>query len=379
VSVINKMLRDLDARRAGGALPDLQRQGGPDALLGTSSVGASGRTWPTRYRLLGVVALLLLAGAALTAWYVVDEAPVVAAALPAPVASAAAPAASAPAPAASAAASAPLPLAAASAPVGDGAASSTVKKDTEPLPQKMLATSPDSERRAPPAAAKRPVVSTAEAQRPRAPPAVPAVPAAQPRAVTAPAPVPAPAPRVAASATAAVGDGAAPADAAQRRLLAARETVAQAQGLWSAGSREAALAMVGEALALAERSSPADPQLLALLVREQTRMDLALGRTEAALALLSRLEPALATQADLWAVRGNAAQRLGRHSQAVQAYQRALQLRPDEPRWMLGAAVSLAAQGQLDAAATLAEQARALGPVSPQVWSYLRQAGVPVH
>ena len=372
MSVINKMLRDLDARRAGGALPDLQRQGGPDALLGTSSVGASGRTWPTRYRLLGVVALLLLAGAALTAWYVVDEAPVVAAALPAPVASAAAPAASAPAPAASAAASAPLPLAAASAPVGDSAASSTVPKATEPLPQNMLATSPDSERRAPPAAAKRPVVSTAEAQRPRAPPAVPVAPS---RPVTAPAP----APRVAASAIAAVGDGAAPADAAQRRLLAARETVAQAQGLWNAGSREAALAMVGEALALAERSSPADPQLLALLVREQTRMDLALGRTEAALALLSRLEPALATQADLWAVRGNAAQRLGRHPQAVQAYQRALQLRPDEPRWMLGAAVSLAAQGQLDAAATLAEQARALGPVSPQVWSYLRQAGVPVH
>ena len=50
--------------------------------------------------------------------------------------------------------------------------------------------------------------------------------------------------------------------------------------------------------------------------------------------------------------------------------------RPGEPRWMLGAAVSLAAQGQLVPAAQWLEQARALGPVSPDVLSYLRQLGV---
>jgi len=121
-----------------------------------------------------------------------------------------------------------------------------------------------------------------------------------------------------------------------------------------------------------------DPALLALLVREQARMELALGRPAAVLELLSRLEPALAAQADLWAVRGNAAQRLGRHTESVLAYLQALQLRPGESRWMLGAAVSLAAQGQLEAAAQQAEQARALGSVSPEVLHYLRQAGVPL-
>jgi MSHA biogenesis protein MshN len=90
------------------------------------------------------------------------------------------------------------------------------------------------------------------------------------------------------------------------------------------------------------------------------------------------LEPALSNQADLWAVRGNAAQRLARHQESVQAYFKALALRPNEPRWMLGAAVSLAALGQLDAAAEQAEKARAAGVVSPEILAYLRQAGVPL-
>lgn len=166
--------------------------------------------------------------------------------------------------------------------------------------------------------------------------------------------------------------------AAQRRQSAAQETLAQAQSLWSAGSREAALQLVQDAVAVAERAQPVDAALLAQLVREQVRMELALGRPGPVLAVLTRLEPALSGQADLWAVRGNAAQRLGRHQESVQAYLAALQLRPGEPRWMLGAAVSLAALGQLEAAARQAEQARALGPVSPEVLTYLRQAGVPL-
>lgn len=92
--------------------------------------------------------------------------------------------------------------------------------------------------------------------------------------------------------------------------------------------------------------------------------------------MLTRLEPALAGAADVWAIRGNAAQRLGRHAESAAAYQRALTLRPNEPRWMLGAAVSLAAQGQTIAAAELAEKARAGGVLSPEVASYLRQSGV---
>jgi tetratricopeptide (TPR) repeat protein len=164
----------------------------------------------------------------------------------------------------------------------------------------------------------------------------------------------------------------------QRGQTAARETLAQAQALWNAGSREAALDLVREAVGVLERIQPVDVASLTQLVREQVRMELALGRPGAVLALLSRLEPLLSGQADLWAVRGNAAQRLGRHEESVQAYLAALQLRPGEARWMLGAAVSLAALGKTEAAAQQAEQARALGPISPEVLTYLRQAGVPL-
>ena len=116
--------------------------------------------------------------------------------------------------------------------------------------------------------------------------------------------------------------------------------------------------------------------LLAQAVREIVRMELAQGHPVAALDLLQRLEPQLANQADVWALRGNVAQRLGRHAESVQAYLSALKLRPGEARWMLGAAVSLAAQGQTAQATELAEQARQRGGLSPEVESYLRQQGV---
>jgi Flp pilus assembly protein TadD len=80
--------------------------------------------------------------------------------------------------------------------------------------------------------------------------------------------------------------------------------------------------------------------------------------------------------ADLWAMRGNAAQRLGQHAEAVSSYQRALGIKPDEPRWLLGLAVSLAAQGQTTPAADLAEKVRVMGALRPEIANYLRQLGV---
>jgi hypothetical protein len=80
----------------------------------------------------------------------------------------------------------------------------------------------------------------------------------------------------------------------------------------------------------------------------------------------------------LWAVRANAAQRLGRHQESVHAYMMALQIRPAEQRWLLGAAVSLAAMGQIGSASDMAQKARAAGPISPDVLVYLRQMGVQV-
>ena len=169
----------------------------------------------------------------------------------------------------------------------------------------------------------------------------------------------------------------------QARPPAAQEALAQAQQLWNAGSRSAAIDLLHEALTLAERASLAGApsgsgSVVASIARELARMELAEGRVSQVLVLLTRLEPLLSDVADIWAIRGNAAQRLGQHPESAAAYLMALKLRPNEPRWMLGAAVSLAAQGQTTAAAELAEKARDGGLLTPEVASYLRQLGVPL-
>jgi len=117
---------------------------------------------------------------------------------------------------------------------------------------------------------------------------------------------------------------------------------------------------------------------LALLASELARMELAEGQVRQALALLTRLAPQLSQIAEAWAMRGNAAQRLGQHAQAVKSYQQALRLKPDEPRWMMGQAVSLAALGQIAEAGELAEITRVMGALRPEVANYLRQLGVTV-
>lgn len=171
------------------------------------------------------------------------------------------------------------------------------------------------------------------------------------------------------------------AQVAQRQQQAGKDAIAHAQGLWNAGSRDAAIDLMQEVLAASERAAtaaptPANVQLLGQMVRELTRMQLMESRPAPVLELLTRLEPVLGNQADLWAVRANAAQRLGRHQDSVHAYMTALQSRPNEQRWLLGAAVSLAALGQTASAADMATKARAVGVVSKDVLAYLRQMGV---
>ncbi len=358
MSVINKMLRDLDARRAEGAAPGHPRQAGPAGTLGTVSVPSSAQRPAARLGRRLLPLLLLLVASIVAAWYLglgttapppaappvtIIEAPAVIPAL---------------------AASAPEPTASAPAETPEVAAEVGPAVESEPTVLRKKT------RQAEVASSEAPAADKKEkSDRKRVAPAraetlasVPGRPAA-----TAAAPLPPVAVSVPLANT-----------ASQRRQTAAQETLAQAQALWSAGSRDAALEVLREAVVAVERAQPADVALLTQLVREQVRMELALGRPGAVLVLLSRLEPVLSGQADLWAVRGNAAQRLARHQESVQAYLAALRLRPGEPRWMLGAAVSLAALGQLEAAAQQAEQARALGPVSPEVLTYLRQAGVPL-
>ena len=202
----------------------------------------------------------------------------------------------------------------------------------------------------------------------------PAAPAAAPTAL--PAKTPAPTPSVKPAASQAVAkSGAGTSGPAPRQQQAARDALAQAQTLWSTGSQDTAVNSLQAAVAVAERQDSAG--MLVPLVRELARMELAQDRPAAVLELLTRLEPQLTNQADLWAVRANAAQRLGRHQDSVLAYGVALQSRPTEARWLLGMAVSLAAMGQTSQAATMVEKARESGPISPEVALYLRQQGVP--
>ena len=167
----------------------------------------------------------------------------------------------------------------------------------------------------------------------------------------------------------------------QRQQQAGGDALAQVQNLWNAGSHDAAMDLMQQSIAVAERaaksggSTGANPVLLPL-VREMARMQLSEARYGAVWEMLTRLEPLLGNQPDLWAIRANAAQRLGRHPDSVHAYMMALQSRPDEQRWLLGSAVSLAALGQTSSAAEMVEKARAVGPVSKDILAYLRQAGV---
>lgn len=462
MSVINKMLRDLDARRAASAVPGRETSG---VTRDTASVKgrAAGHSSLPRMLLLG--AMLVLAAAA--AWWYAGQREAAVPAVRTPQVSGAATAALPQAPASAIAApptQAAAPLgeqqlhqmldqAARSAPQGPAAAALVpppaagvspeqaqqmvqgVLRNTPggqlPLPQspglayelqQQLAKPPAKEPLAASRASEGAAVATGSAPAavsppmPSRPPVSRASPApvreplaAGPLAASGEMPKPARAlePRAAVAAPPAAPDTEvtlkAPAEASKPaaasragrvaaeappamhpRQTAALETLAQARGLWNAGSREAALDVMRQAVAVAERAQAGASEAAGLsafqtLVRELARMELALGQPGQVLELLVRLEPLLGDQADLWAVRGNAAQRLGRHADSVQAYQTALKLRPGEPRWMLASAVSLAALGQVAAAAEQAEKARAAGgAVSPEILTYLRQMGVPV-
>lgn len=369
MSVINKMLRDLDKRQAAPA-------GGPATplngarTLGTASVADTARVRrspglrkklsPQVFLVLGaclallavgwlwrsgVLSLASVPGAALTR---APEALVV----PAPITGTAPAPVPVPVPA-------PVPVAVpALVPAPKPLPAPALPAVAVAVPTPMPPPTPAVQSPAPMPPAREPVVAAA---------------IAVPAPVTAPAAAPPP-----------ILTPATPADIAQRQQIAGRDALAQAQALWNAGSRDAALDLLQQAVQAAERAAsaggagPAQTQVLLALVRELSRMLLAESRPAPVWELLTRLEPLLDKQADLWAVRANAAQRLGNHQDSVHAYLMALQMRPAEQRWLLGAAVSLAALGQTASAAEMAEKARALGVVSKDVQTYLRQMGVEV-
>ena len=156
-----------------------------------------------------------------------------------------------------------------------------------------------------------------------------------------------------------------------------QENLQQAQQLWHAGSREAAHELLRSTLQAAEQGDMGAADAQAVL-REWARMALAQDRAAEVMAVIKRHATHLAQQPETWALKGQAAQRLGLHAEAIDAYTHALNLRPHEVRWLLASAVSMAAAGQTEQAARLVAKARAQGPINPQVMAYLKQAGVAV-
>lgn len=352
MSVINKMLRDLDQRQGGGVAS--KTTPGSRATSGTVPLGALPATaHPALWqRLLAWGGGLLLAAAAAFVagvWYLPSNqqvsAPTVAVAVATPAAVITAPVVVlAPAPE-------PPPPPLVTAPVVALPPPLPSTAQAAPKKQALIAAAPPAKAKAPPA---------------RAPVTEPTDTSQRPDKALAKAPA-------ASSATATPATG----------VLAAPDALAKAQALWNAGSRLAATDLLQQTLNQFEAAgAPAGPvtgqSTLARLARELARMHMAEGQVRQALALLTRLEPQLFQVADIWAMRGNAEQRLGQHAAAVKNYRQALRLKPDEPRWMMGQAVSLAAQGQISEAGELAEMARVSGALRPEVANYLRQLGVTV-
>ena len=161
---------------------------------------------------------------------------------------------------------------------------------------------------------------------------------------------------------------------APMRQVAADETVRVARSLWNDGARSAALETLREALASAEAAR--NTRAVVPLVRELARLQVADNHAQTGLDLLKRLENLLIDDADAWALRGNAEQRLALHNEAAESYLAALRLRPTEGKWMIGAAISLAASGRQDDARVWVERARERGAVTPTIAAYLQQLGI---
>lgn len=366
MSVINKMLRDLDQRQAAaGSGQAIART--PAALGATIPVLQRKRLGPWIWG----IALALVGLLAWAAWMLAN--PSLSGAVPAPpAASPAAVTAAIPAPSPAPAASEPASVASAPARVLiDGHGDVQLRMENALSAQSALdalaLTPPPAPVRAQPSV----VAQSALTAKPQPVPGTPAA--------TAPRPIPPSTPAEPASrSTIPLSSHTA---IARRAPLAGAEALAQAQSLWNGGSADAAIEVLTAALGVAETQIRAgtdaagNPALLTL-VREWTRMQLASGRYGAVWEMLTRMEPVLGATPDIWAIRANAAQRIGRHQDSVHAYMAALQVRPDEQRWLLGAAVSLAAMGQTTSAAELVSKARALGPINKSIAAYLRQSGV---
>lgn len=213
---------------------------------------------------------------------------------------------------------------------------------------------------------------------PIAPPPPMPIPRLQPVVATPPAPIvavsapiPASAPILASAPAVVASAPAQPAASASKAIAALPKPIQPKAAASATGTASAATPPQPKPSASA--SASADTTALAL--RDAVRQQLARGDYTGIWNTLGHLEES-PKNSDLWAIRANAAQRLGRHQECVHAYLVALEANPNEPRWLLGAAVSLAALGKTTQASEMAERARGLAPINKDVLNYLRQSGV---
>lgn len=365
MSIINQMLRDLDARQASSQ----ERAGLPSGL----------RTLPPeprrRAKPWGLLAIGLIVGAAAVGFFARQSAPP-----PASTAEKTAAPLPAPAPATSPAAPAETPAVAVPAP-SSPAVSATSPLATAPPPQAMPA----------PTANARP----ATVENPIAP--VPA-PAAKPIAPPSPAPTTGEQTRPAAPATEQVeAKPAAPAALGETRIdkqpkSAPTRELAEAEfrkGIQAAsqGDHAVALPALRRALELEPLHAKARQALLAVLangrqweeVKQVAQAGLALdptrsgwatllarlqyeeGDVETALKTLEKHDAHAANDADFHALYAFLLQKHQRQAEAVQHYQAALRLRPNEARWWYGLGLALEAAGRGDEAKAAFARARETG------------------
>lgn len=94
------------------------------------------------------------------------------------------------------------------------------------------------------------------------------------------------------------------------------------------------------------------------------------GAESKALALLEGVAPLASNDPDFAVLMATALQRVGRHADAVAAFQRAVDLRPGDARAWLGLAISLEADRKSQPARLAYERAKQLGGLSPALASY---------
>ncbi len=378
MSLINKMLQDLDARGGGGAVR------GPDPAV--RPVGAA----PRNSRLLiaaGAAVGVALLAAGGVAWYFLHTAPVPVPPAPTPPAASTAPAAKAPvaptAPAATASVAPETPV----APVPP-AVVAVVRAPAAPVAQ------------VPPAVDREPVVATPEP--------VSVAPRAMPqreRPVTRPAssePRSAPAERASARAdteplrtgithaesTPPPASSQAQAENTYRRALVllqdgrlAEGIAALEQALYVYPRHEAARQTVAGLLLEQGRNDEASRHLqLGLgLNPNQPQMAMLLARLQlehhgaAAVETLRRTLPHATANADYLGFLAAALQRQRRHREAIEQYDAALRLMPQNGVWWMGMGISLQAEGRKTEARAAFTRAKQAG-LSPELQGFVERS-----